>query len=88
MDLRTVEQADALNEILADNGLTLTGVLNIAIPIPISSGVPLNAVTELRTFLPREVQPDQVEVSAMTAAVRPISVPTTAKRPKKPSFRL
>jgi len=26
---RTVEQADALNEILADNGLTLTGVLNI-----------------------------------------------------------
>ena len=29
---RTVEQADALNEILADNGLTLTGVLNINVP--------------------------------------------------------
>ena len=29
---RTVEQADALNEILADNGLKLTGVLNINVP--------------------------------------------------------
>ena len=29
---RTVEQADALNEILADNGLMLTGVLNINVP--------------------------------------------------------
>ena len=29
---RTVEQADALNDILADNGLKLTGVLNINVP--------------------------------------------------------
>ena len=29
---RTVEQADALNEILADNGIKLTGVLNISVP--------------------------------------------------------
>jgi len=29
---RTVEQADALNEILADNGIKLTGVLNINVP--------------------------------------------------------
>ena len=29
---RTVEQADALTEILADNGIKLTGVLNISVP--------------------------------------------------------
>ena len=29
---RTVEQADALNEIFADNGIKLTGVLNINVP--------------------------------------------------------
>ena len=48
---RTVEQADALDEILADNGIKLTGVVNI--------NVPTAHLQRLRTLLSCEVQTEQ-----------------------------
>ena len=55
---RTVEQADALDEILADNGIKLTGVVNINVPT--ADLIERTAhLQRLRTLLSCEVQTEQ-----------------------------